>query len=325
MARNSDRFLNLVTNECNQLVGSRLIPTTIADTLVGSSESGKYQLFSEHPIALATLPLATYEAAGGSDAADIVAVGAAMEFLLTAGDVLDDLQDGDSRFEGGDAHAEYVEKTELITALLLLSEQAILSIEQAGLPSQRILAAASTFSGFKLQAFRAQHDDAHARDSVSTTPRQVLERTRLKSGSLGKCAGMLGTTLATEDAESIRLAADFGEHLAIVYQLKNDIGDLWPDHGNLDDAASGKATAPTAFTLAVGDGEAGSSALSRLLEKLTSSVDDVERARQETFESGGMHFAMIQSFAHLARIKTIAHQLAEKHNTNNLESTLANF
>lgn len=323
MPKRSDKYLSLVSDECNRIVGNRMIPPAIADVLTRSDGGEKYQLFSQHPVALATLPLASFEAVGGSNVNDVATVGAAMEFLLTAGDVLDDLQDGDLRFEGNGAHANYVEKTELIAALLLLSEHAIISINSAKIPLERIAISVRYFSELKIRAFKSQYSDAHARDSVSTTPVQVLERTRLKSGSLGKCAGMLGATLATDDAESVQLASEFGEHLAIVFQLKNDIRDLWPDYGYLDDAASGKATAPTAFTLAVGDGEAGSTALSKLLEDAQNSPEKIEVARKETFDSGGMHFAMIQSFAHLARTKTIARQLEEKHRTNHLEFLLA--
>lgn len=323
MAGSSDRFLNLVSDECNQIVGNRLVPAAIADDLIRPAASGNSRLFSEHPVALATLPLVAYEATGGSDASDVAAVGAAMEFLLTAGDVLDDLQDGDLRFDGSNAHAGYVAATELITTLLLLSEHAINSMDPTRLPAKKILLSSRFFSDFKLQAFKAQHADAHAQDSVSTTPHQVLERSRLKSGSLGRCAAMLGATLATDDSKSIKLAAEFGEHLAVVYQLKNDIGDFWPGSGNLDDVVSGKATAPTAFTLAVGTGgEDGGAALTHLLENPDSSPGNVERARKEAFVSGGMHFTLIQSFAHLARTKTIARLMSERHRTDTLEMML---
>lgn len=325
MTITTDRYMNLVSSECERIIGDRLIPPAIVDALTDSDFGGKYQLFGDHPVTLATLPLAAYEAAGGEDASVVAAVGAAMEFLLTAGDVLDDLQDGDLKLADSNFEAALVEATELITALLLLAEHAILSIDSGKIELYRILRCLRGFSEFKLKAFSGQYADAHAQDSALTTPRQVVDRTQLKSGSLGKCAGMLGATLATDDVESIRDAAEFGNHLGIVYQLKNDIFDLWPGHGSMDDATSGKATAPTAFTLAVDNGEVGNSATSRLFKNSSEFPEDIEKARRETFASGGMHFAIIQSFAHLARTKTIALRMKERCNTGNLELMMANL
>lgn len=319
---NSKRFLKIVTDECTRIVGDHTTPQVIADGLSVPKEDGGI-LYAEHPVALATLPLAAYEATGGNDASDVACAGAAMEFLLAAGDVLDDLQDDPSpQMLNESLHDYYVEKTELVTALVLLAEHAILSIHSENIPPERILSANRIFSELKCSAFAGQYDDAHAVDSAQTTPHQTLQRTRKKSGSLGKYAGKLGASLATTDEHSIKLASELGENLGVVYQLKNDIHDLWPDHGSLEDASSGKATSPTAFTLAVSGGDAGSSAVSRLLENATFSDGDVENARNETFESGGMHFAMIQSFAHLARTNSIADLLADKHHSPNVLSTL---
>lgn len=320
--QNSKRFLKIVADECARIVGNHMIPRVIADELSIPKDKGGI-LFSEHPVALAALPLAAYEATGGDDARDIAPAGAAIEFLLAAGDVLDDLQDNPMPpAASGIVHAEYVRKTELVTALVLLSEHAILAIRSEKVPTARILRVARIFSKLKCGAFTGQYDDAHATDSASTTPHQTLQRTQKKSGNLGKYAGILGASLATDDEDSIELAAKLGTHLAMVYQLKNDIRDIWPDSGFLDDATTGKATSPTAFALAIGEGEAGSSAVARLLENKVHSDSDVENARNETFKSGGMHFAMIQAFAHLARTNSIADQLASKHQSPNVLTTL---
>lgn len=325
MTATTVEHVKTVTEECKNIVGNCSIPSAIADALTLPDADGKSLLFSDHPMSLATLPLVTYLACGGSNPKDVAGAGAAMEFLLTAGDVLDDLQDRDIRFTGPDAHDGYTRTTELITALLLLSEHAIGTINPDQISPDRILRSIRTFARFKQQAFAGQYADAHAQDSTYTKPKQILERTQKKSGSLGKCAAEIGAILATDDQNTIDLAAEFGEHLGIVYQLKNDIFDLWPGHGMLSDATSGKATAPTAFSLAVGDSEAGSSAVSRVLENLRPRADDVELAREETFDSGGMHFAMIQSFAHLARSRTIAKQISARTNSEHVEKLLANL
>ncbi|MBN4064714.1 polyprenyl synthetase family protein [Dehalococcoides mccartyi] len=306
----SNRYMQLVMDECARIVGNRLIPNSIADELF-NSVTGNGLLFSDHPMALATLPIAAYEAAGGRRLEAAVPAAAAMEFILTAGDILDDLQDGDLVAEEGGHPQNYVRATELITVLLLLAEHAIQSTDSKLVHRSRITKSIANFSMYKMKAFAAQFDDAHAQDSIETTPLQVLERTQSKSGSLGKCAGTLGAILATDDPAVIELAAEYGEHLGVIYQLKNDISDLWPGYGSLDDVISGKATAPTSFSLAVSNVESGNSALSRLLENQHPQQDDREKARTEAFESGGIHFAMIQSFAHLARANTVALKLSD--------------
>ena len=318
---NSERYLQMVRDECARIVGSRLIPKSIADEL-GESKSANAVLFSDHPVALATLPIAAYEAVGGKRSVLAAPAAAAMEFLLAAGDILDDLQDGDLTADSGPSPNNYVRATELITVLLLLAEYAIQSLDSNHFSAEQRFRVYSIFTKFKLKAFSGQFDDAHAVDSSVTTPKSVLERTQEKSGSLGACAGILGAILGTPNVEKISMATQYGEHLGIVYQLKNDVLDIWPGYGSMDDVTSGKSTSPTAFTLALSDEEKGNSPLSNLLENPYSESAALEDARTEVFGSGGVHFTMIQIFSHIARANTLAKNIANLQTSKQTDSTL---
>jgi geranylgeranyl pyrophosphate synthase len=297
--------VGLVRDECQRQISVSGLPHSILAP-ISDTETG--DLFKGHPLTLTALPLLVYEAAGAGRAGDVAAAGAAMEFLLAAGDVLDDLQDGApqlSDLTGAGAVLYSVRQSERIVALLLLCEQALLSLNATSLPQERVARAAKLLSDLKLRAFAGQIEDVEETADGDGDPTKSLEIVQKKSGSLGRAAGAIGALLATDDTAMVRLAAEFGERLGIICQLNNDIADLWPGAGKLEDLAAGKATLPVAYANSIN--------ATRLPELAAApgnggSRQGLAAARDRIFESGGIHFTLVHVGVQLVKARGIARQ-----------------
>ena len=318
-------IVDLVKQECDRQIEAAALPEGLSSELTGRSV-----LFGEHPMALVVLPLFMYRAVGGDNIRDVAAAGAAMEFLLAAADVLDDVQDmtppvTNSRTAVG-THSHYVTEMELLTTLLLLGEQSIISLVDGLLKQQRVARAISVFNTFKLKAFVGQYADAHGRVDLSTDIETCLMITSGKSGSLGKCAAEMGAILGSDDKSIIELAGQYGEHLAVARQFHDDVANLWPSTGRLDDLEQLKQTLPLTYVLNRGEnGNNGGVHAVSSLETLVHLEDapeptwngehtnghrtDIDSARDEVFRDGGIHFAMLQAVINLVRARSLGRRI----------------
>ena len=302
--------ISLVKKECERQLRFSGLPEGMRRAI-----DSRHVLFGEHPVALAALPSLTFRAAGGALSEDAAQAGAAMEFLLAAADVLDDLQDDTPPPEADDdedERAQWVRETEILTSLLLLGEQSALSLFETGLQPGRVALAVSLFNSFKLKAFSGQYMDAHTVIDPSSHPEMSLEITSGKSGSLGRCAGEFGATLATDDPAIVKMAGRFGERLAIARQFHDDVANLWPMGGKLDDLLQRKNTLPLTFSMAMNEMADGNdeSTLQSFMDCAAAreSAGDAEvlTARDEVFNLGGAHFAMLQAIVHMVKARSIA-------------------
>lgn len=316
MADNAQSDLDVVSLECARQVENSDLPGAVRARLSSDGDV----LFIGHPRSIATLPLAAFEACGGQGGRGVAASGAAVEFLLAAGDILDDIQDYVPAPGGGHAGPEralFVGQTELLVALLLLSECSMAALGSSSCEPRRVLRAARLFSDFKLKSFAGQYDDAHVRIAVPLDPNSALLGARKKSGSLGRLAGLLGATLATDDEHLVLLAGDFGENLAVASQLNNDIADLWPGTGKMEDLAGSRNTVPIAFAVAVSFGDTGPvpwqapSTSATVVQSGLQARAHLEKASAEVFSRGGVQFALMQVAVHISKARTAAEKIRE--------------
>jgi geranylgeranyl pyrophosphate synthase len=271
-------------------------------------------MFNEHPMTLVALPIAAFDAAGGSQPETAVTAAAAIEFLLAAADVLDDLQDGephDASCSSALCQDRYINEAEVLTALLLLVEQSSLSLFDTSQPCDRVVQAISRFNQFKFRSFRGQYSDAHSVIDSDASPEVSLQIVVEKSGSLGRCAGEFGAALATDNEATVKKLGQFGEHLAVASQFNDDVANLWPRTGKLEDLEQLKKTLPLTFSVSAARHRAGAEghALVSMVQPNGSATNGVNRvldARDEVFALGGIHFAMLQATIHLAKARTIA-------------------
>lgn len=317
---------DVVKEECERQLKVAELPEGIQSAL---DERGL--IFGEHPEVMAILPLLTYQAAAHAsgrkasveELREIAPVGAAMEFLLAAADILDDVQDlyvpEDARLPDR-MQAHYIVEMELFTALMLLGEQSVISLLGKNVSIDRATQAISLFNTLKRRAFSGQYEDAHCKVDFNSDLENSIEITRGKCGNLARCAAQMGAVLATDDKRTIDLAGQYAEHLAIARQLHDDISNLWPRTGKGDDLEQLKGTLPLTFSLNLSTNgvKSADSSLGNLV-RLEHAVgprvsnlpgdEDISKARDEIFENGGMHFGMLQSLIHLVKARKVGQRI----------------
>ncbi|MEX0761510.1 MAG: polyprenyl synthetase family protein [Dehalococcoidia bacterium] len=311
-------LLDAVRAELSRQVLSSGLPRKLQAEILQESPERSGVLLSGHPATLAALPLAAFESAGGGLASLAASAGAAMEFLLAAGDVLDDMQDAAGPpDEGGPAafHAE------LISALLVLSQGALLGIAGDSIPGRRVLKGLSILNQLEVRALAGQHVDVSADGAAVSSISDSLATTVAKSGSLGRCAGMIGAALATDDVDVIDKHGKFGEHLGTVYQLMNDIDAVWPGGSESTDLSLGRSTPPISFArLSDLNADAAVAAFMDAVSGGKPSSKDMEvRVRKALLESGGIHFAWVQASIHRARAMAIAEDIRKTNSASRLD------
>ena len=265
------------------------------------------------PGVIAILPVAAYEAAGGGEPVHAGPAGAAMAFLIAAGDLLDDLQDNDVRPEevGGATGA-----AEMMAVLLALSNNALHAGQrQHALPPARLARANGLLAGLQLRALGGQADDVALSGLDDFKLEDALKATLRKSGGLGRCAAMLGAALATDDDTLIEAAGRFGENLAVARQLLNDIAGVIPDGPPSTDIALLRKTAPIAFALSVD--ESVNPAAGRVRAALSGTPEEralnSEEIRRDIQEAGGISYAWILARVHATRAGQAARELCRSH------------
>jgi geranylgeranyl pyrophosphate synthase len=154
-------------------------------------------------------------------------VAIAVECLVCALDLLDDVEDEDqtpSIQVLGVARALNV-----ATALMMLAQQAISSLSQQAVPPGRILSLLDTLQASALNAAGGQHRDllAEQRSAQELTLEECIEIAASKAGELMRLACRLGALCAGGDEVICEHFSELGELLGIAHQLDNDAHDLY--------------------------------------------------------------------------------------------------
>jgi len=209
-----------------------------------------------------TLTLLSFSAAAQCEPTEAVQAAAAMELLMAAADLMDDVQDD----EGPDVYdrrttGEVLEVislllllshdciVEVISLLLLLSHDCIASSTDGRIAAGRTLRALRTLDQLGMAAIRGQHLDMTLETARVISISVALDCTRLKAASLTRCATEIGAVLGTDDERIVELLACFGRHFGIVAQLVNDIAAVWPGQNGKSDIRLRKKTLPVVFSL----------------------------------------------------------------------------
>jgi geranylgeranyl pyrophosphate synthase len=303
----------MVRAELRRQVAGSGLQAQLRDSLVARLEAGdRPGLSGPGPVSL--LPVAVWEAVTGRDPSQAAFAGAAMAFLIAAGDLLDDLQDQDISPEsvGGAPGA-----AEMMAAFLALSSAALYSHGQ-GLDAPglgRRARAHAIMSALQLRALGGQGRDIELSGERSVSLDEALMTTVQKSGALGRCAAMMGAALATDDERIIEAAGRFGEDLAISRQLLNDISGVLPGGPPGTDIALGRKTAPVTFALSV-DPESNTAA-KRVQAAMSASPEARERnledIRKDILASGGVSYAWILAAVHSERARRAACEISIQH------------
>ncbi|MBM7572982.1 polyprenyl synthetase family protein [Aquibacillus albus] len=144
-------------------------------------------------------------------------VSAAVEFLILALDILDDLQDQDD-MEKPWSKTPFSTSMNISTGFLMLS---VLILEQAPYEEKLKSTALQHLHGQVLQAVKGQHQDLKRSNTIEEDFLRMIED---KSGSLMACSTLIGATLNhSTQQETIR---DYSRSFGVTAQLANDINGL---------------------------------------------------------------------------------------------------
>ncbi len=257
------------------------------------------------------LTLYTYESAGGEYIADAVPAAAAVELVAAAASVLDDLQDMDP--VPGVDRDDPGAGAELVALLLSLSQRALTSMESRDLSCDRLVNAQKSLANFEIMALAGQHMANGMSNRSSASLNAASDAVAAKSGSFGRLAAEVGAALGTDSLAAVETHGDFGEHVAIIDQLQNDVSGVWPGGETSTDIELGRQTPPLVFALEVPSGvsRAADEVKEALRHRDASGNRSEQRVREALFRSGAVHYAWIIAAIHKARASEIAHAWSE--------------
>lgn len=212
-----------------------LSPVVRADVVRALREPGKLLALSATNAPGAGLPAGVWSLltllvarhfASTSDMAQAATVAIAVECLLCAFDLFDDIEDGDQTQVVADLGPARTNNT--ATVLLTLAFRAVRSLEEQGLTAARVFSLLTLLESASLTATAGQHRDllSEQRPVQSYSQAEGEEIAAEKAGTLMQFACVLGATCGGADAEQIALFAELGLALGVAHQLDNDAHDI---------------------------------------------------------------------------------------------------
>ncbi len=154
-------------------------------------------------------------------------VAVAVECLICALDILDDIEDGDQTAIISRLGIPRV--LNVSTMLLILAQRILLSLSELSISSTRVISFTNILQEATFAAISGQHRDilAEQRVAESFTTEECIEIAAGKAGSLMSLACSMGAMCASVDDEVIILFSELGRLLGIAHQLDNDSHDLY--------------------------------------------------------------------------------------------------
>jgi geranylgeranyl pyrophosphate synthase len=233
------------------------------------------------------IPLIVCEAISGHYEQALPAA-AALQFLMAAGDVFDDIEDADS-VESLSARYGSAVATNVATTLLILAERAITRLEARGVDSRVTVRVMDVVNSLYTNACAGQHLDLSLTSESAPSEDMYLQVTEMKSASQVECACHIGAVLATANQELIDRFAAFGRDLGMAAQIANDIQGT--TRGG--DLVRRKITLPLIYALAQTDGDVRSQ-LELTFSRRSGPQTDPTEAKDLLFRTGAVHYATVK-------------------------------
>ena len=233
------------------------------------------------------LPLMVCEAISGHYEQALPA-SAALQLVMAAGDVFDDIEDADSS-ESLSAKYGAAMATNVATTLLILAERAIVRLKGRGVENYITLRVMDAVNSFYTTACTGQHLDLSFASDKPVSEDIYLRTTSLKSASQVECSCHIGALLANANQELIDTFTLFGHNLGMAAQITNDIQGI--TKGN--DILRRTITLPIIYALTQTDGEARNQFESAFGKQSESKPDPVQ-IRSLLFRCGAIYYATIK-------------------------------
>lgn len=210
---------------------------------------------------------------------------AALQLLLAAGDVFDDIEDADSPESLSTKYGSAV-ATNVATTLLILAERAITRLEGRGVEDSVIVRVMEAVNSFYTTACAGQHLDLTLTLVSEDTYLQVIG---MKSASQVECACHIGALLANANQELVDIFAAFGHNLGMASQIANDIRGITHE----SDILKPKVTLPVIYAFTQTNGEAHNQ-LESTFVKQSGPISDSMQIKELLFRNGAIHYAIIK-------------------------------
>jgi len=170
---------------------------------------------------LALLPLLVCEAVCGEYTRALPAA-AALQFMLAAGDVFDDVEDADSADSLPGKYGVPL-ATSIATTLLLLAEKELVRLQEKGVDEDITIRIFDIVNSCYLTACIGQHLDLIHKANPDISEDEYLKNISLKSASQLECACGVGAILGNASTELVDLFRQFGHNLGMAAQIRNDM------------------------------------------------------------------------------------------------------
>ncbi|MDP6455665.1 MAG: polyprenyl synthetase family protein, partial [SAR202 cluster bacterium] len=288
--------------------GLRLIESTKRSVLEALSGSSRV-LPDGKPTACSAITYLAFESAGGQNPQQVVPNVAAMEMLMAAYDVIDDIQDDEEPLPE-DRHA-FGELFETVSILLLAAHSEIVKASEFGVPMDRVITCLKLFDQMGIQSWRGQTLDMRLETQHGVSIKESLQASQLKSASLVRCAAQMGAALVTDHPEQIDLYGEYGWHVGIVAQLMNDAAGVWPGGANKSDLRLRKKTLPIAYALNLPpDTSEHIRTVQDFYDADETSTSRETDVKQALWSCGAIHYTWMIAAQEKVKAKRIGHTLA---------------
>lgn len=233
------------------------------------------------------LPLVVCEAISGHYEHALPAT-AAIQLLMAAGDVFDDIEDADSS-ESLSAKYGSAIAINVANTLITMGEAAITRLKARGVADHTVVRVMDAVNSYCITACAGQHLDLSFASKTSVSEDLYVRVIGMKSASQVECACHIGALLATTNQELINTFTTFGHNLGMAAQITNDIQGI--TRGS--DIVKQKITLPVIYALTQAEGEARNK-LESTFGQRSEKVSDPSQTKDLLFSSGAIHFATVK-------------------------------
>ena len=259
----------------------------LSDLIKQALTQGRRGLGAEVTHAKPLLPLVVCEAISGHYEHALPAA-AAVQLLMAAGDVFDDIEDADSS-ESLSARYGPAIAINVANTLIAMGETAITRLKGRDVADSTIVHVMEIVNSYCTTACAGQHLDLSLVSKMDISEDLYIRIIGMKSASQIECACHIGALLATDNKHLISTFAMFGHNLGMAAQITNDIQGI--TRGS--DILKHKITLPVIYALTQAEGET-SNKLVIAFGQQSETVSDPTQIRDLLFSTGAIYYATVK-------------------------------
>jgi geranylgeranyl pyrophosphate synthase len=282
-------YAKLLKNEIEEQISNLNKATDLRDLvrepLTKTGRGLNSEIEEERPWPL--LPVVVSEVISGFGERALPAA-ASLQFLLSAGDVFDDIEDSDSADSICTRYGLAV-ATNAASTLLILGEGSLVRLKFRGVSPEAIVRVIEVVNSFYTTACAGQHLDLTAETPLTEAEENYLNVISMKSAAQIECACSIGAIVAGASQELIDAFALFGRNLGMASQIGNDIQGIVSGK----DIRKRKITLPVIYALNLPDNGIHYE-LSQVFLQRNSPIVNVEAIKTRLFQTGAVYYATIK-------------------------------